>query len=67
MTTTVLPSSHEAVEHLEQLVDVGEVQAGRRLVEDVQRAAGVGPSQFRRPTSPAGPRPPKASGPAGRA
>ena len=30
----------EPLEHLEQLLDVGEVQPGRRLVEDVQRAAG---------------------------
>src|SRR3954468_16837377 len=30
----------EAVQHLEQALDVGEVQAGRRLVEDVQRRAG---------------------------
>ncbi len=36
----------EAVEHLEQLVDVVEVQAGRRLVEDVERLARVGPRQL---------------------
>ena len=30
----------EALQHLEQLLDVGEVQAGRRLVEDVERAPG---------------------------
>jgi hypothetical protein len=28
---------HEPLQHLEQLLDVGEVQAGRRLVEDVER------------------------------
>ena len=31
----------EAVQHFEQLADVLEVQAGRRLVEDVQRLAGA--------------------------
>ena len=40
MTITVLPGVDEAVEHVEQLVDVVEVQAGRRLVEDVERPAG---------------------------
>ena len=30
----------EGVQHFEQQLDVGEVQAGRRLVEQVQRAAG---------------------------
>ena len=30
----------QPLEHLEQLLDVGEVQAGRRLVEDVERPAG---------------------------
>ena len=38
ITTTVLPCVDEAVEHFEQLADVVEVQAGRRLVEDVERA-----------------------------
>ena len=40
MTTTELPCVDEAVQDLEQPLDVGEVQAGRRLVEDVERAAG---------------------------
>ena len=31
----------EAVQHLEQLADVVEVQPGRRLVEDVERLAGA--------------------------
>src|SRR6185369_433553 len=31
----------QAMQHLEQLLDVVEVQSRRRLVEDVQRAAGV--------------------------
>ena len=30
----------QTLEHVEQLVNVGEVQAGRRLVEDVDRATG---------------------------
>ena len=28
---------HQPLQHLEQLLDVGEVEAGRRLVEDVER------------------------------
>ena len=40
MTTTVLPASTSRCEDLEQLLDVVEVQAGGRLVEDVERAAG---------------------------
>ena len=32
---------HEAVDDAEQLADVVEVQAGGRLVEDVERASGV--------------------------
>jgi hypothetical protein len=31
----------EPLQHLEQLLDVGEVQAGGRLVEDVERAPGA--------------------------
>ena len=54
----------QAVEHLEQLLDVREVQAGRRLVEDVERAAG-GAWTARWRASPAGPRRPTASSPAG--
>ena len=34
----------EPLQHLEQLLDVGEVQAGRRLVEDVERLARSRPS-----------------------
>ena len=36
----------EPVEHVEQLGEVVEVQAGRRLVEQVERAAGVGPGEL---------------------
>ena len=36
----------EPIQHFEQLVNVVEVQAGRRLIEDVQRASRAGPSQF---------------------
>ena len=38
----------QAIEHVEQLGDVVEVQAGRRLVEQVERLAGVGPGQLGR-------------------
>ena len=40
ITTTVLPASTSRPEHLEQPLHVGEVQAGRGLVQDVQRRAG---------------------------
>src|SRR5262249_47216290 len=33
----------QAIEDIEQFVDVVEVQPGRRLIEDVQSAAGAGP------------------------
>ena len=36
----------QPVQHVEQLADVVEVQAGRRLVEEVERLAGVGPGQL---------------------
>ena len=36
----------QPAEHVEQLGEVVEVQAGRRLVEQVERAAGVGPRQL---------------------
>jgi len=35
-----VPGYDEPVEHLEQALDVCEVQAGGRLVKDVERAAG---------------------------
>ena len=38
MTMTDLPDVDEPVEQAEQLLDVGEVQAGGRLVEDVDAA-----------------------------
>ena len=41
-----VPLLDETVEDLEQLVDVVEMQAGRRLVEDVERLARVGPGQL---------------------
>ena len=40
ITSTVLPLLDQAVQHLEQLLDVGQVQARGGLVEHVQRAAG---------------------------
>ena len=48
MTTTVLPSSAQAMQHAEQLLDVVEVQARGRLVEDVERAPGVALGQLAR-------------------
>ena len=36
----------QAVQHFQQLVNVVEVQAGRRFVENVERAAGAGPGEF---------------------
>ena len=39
ITTTELPCVDQPLQHLEQPLDVREVQAGRRLVEDVERPA----------------------------
>ena len=39
ITTTELPGVDQPLQHLEQPLDVGEVQPGRRLVEDVERPA----------------------------
>ena len=44
----------QPVEHGQQLADVVEVQAGRRLVEDVERVAGVDAGQFRGQLDPLG-------------
>ena len=52
MTRTVLPAVDEPVEDLEQLLDVGEVEPGRRLVEDVQRPPGRPPRQLGRQLDP---------------
>ena len=41
-----VPVVDEAVEHDQQLPDVLEVEARRRLVEHVERVAGVGPSKL---------------------
>ena len=38
----------QRVQHVQQQLDVGEVQAGGRLVEDVERAAGVALGQLER-------------------
>src|SRR5436190_21546521 len=38
----------QLVQYLEQQIDVGEMQPGRRFVEDVQRAAGVALAEFER-------------------
>ena len=37
---------NEALEHVEQALDVGEVQAGGRLVENIERLAGRSPTQL---------------------
>ena len=42
----------QAVQHVEQLLDVREVQAGGRLVEDVQGLAGVALAQLARQLDP---------------
>ena len=39
---------HQRVQHFQQLADILEMQAGRRLIEDVQRAAGGTPGKFLR-------------------
>ena len=61
MTSTVLPPSTRRLQHLEQLLDVAEVQAGRRLVEQVQRAAGLHAGELAARASRAAPRRPTAS------
>ena len=46
MTRTVLPCVDEPMEDLEQLLDIGEVEAGRGLVEQVQGPAGRPPAEL---------------------
>ncbi len=46
MTMTVLPGVGQAVEHVQQALDVGEVQAGGGLVQDVDGVAGGHPAQL---------------------
>ena len=46
ITTTVLPLVDQLVQHVEQLRHVVEMQAGGRLVQDVERAAGGALGQF---------------------
>jgi hypothetical protein len=48
MTTTVLPWSRSRWKNGEQQLDVVKVQTGGRLVEDVERAAGVALRQLER-------------------
>ena len=48
ITTTVLPWSRSRCSTREQQLDVVEMQAGRRLVEDVERAAGIPLGQLER-------------------
>jgi hypothetical protein len=48
ITTMVLPASRNWCSTLQQQVNVGKVQAGGGLVQDVQRAAGVALAQLQR-------------------
>src|SRR5439155_21570548 len=43
-----IPRVDETVEYLEEALDVGEVKAGRRLVEDVEGPAGGAPAELGR-------------------
>ena len=56
----------KSVKHVEQALDVGEVEAGRRLVEDVRGSPPSRPSRARSRASPAVPRRPRARSPAAR-
>ena len=46
-TMTVLPRSTSRLQHVEQLANIVEVQAGGRLIEEIDSLAGAGPGQFR--------------------
>ena len=52
ITTTVLPWSRKSMQHVQQLLDIGKMQAGGRLIEDVQRFAGVALGQLARQLDP---------------
>ena len=45
---------HQSLDHVQQLLDVGKMQAGGRLVEDVERASRAGLGQFPRELHPLG-------------
>ena len=47
-----VPLGHQLVQDVEQPLDVGEVEAGGRLVEDVERAAGRAPGELGRELHP---------------
>ena len=66
ITTTVLPRSTRRWSTLEQLPDVVEVEARRRLVEQVERAPGRALATARGPASRAAPRRRRGWSPAGR-
>ena len=66
MTTTVLPGVDEARQHAEELVDVLEVEARRRLVEHVERPPGLHLAELAARASRAAPRRRSASAPAAR-
>ena len=46
MTSTVLPRVDELLQHVEQMFDVVEMQAGRRFIEDVERFSCGGADQL---------------------
>ncbi len=48
MTTTVFPRVHELLQHIHKPVHIGNVQAGRRLVEDIDGLAGRASGQLGR-------------------
>ena len=67
MTITVCRGPRAGAMAAEEDADVGPVQAGRRLVEDVERVAAARAGSTRPPASRAAPRRPTASSRAGRA
>ena len=67
ITTIGVALVDELAEHLEQPPDVLEVQARRRLIEDVERAARARAAPARARASRAAPRHPTASSPTARA
>ena len=48
ITTTVVAQFHQTLQHVEQLAHIVEVQAGGRLIEQIEGAAGLPLAQFLR-------------------
>ena len=67
MTTTVLPSRTSSDEELEELADVVEMEAGRRLVEEVERPSRGPPAELLGQLDPLGLAAREGAAPAGRA